>query len=240
MATIKKYRSQDNQFQSYVSKFKAGDQDWTDSPVGDKRVAVPLNVRLSVDAEETIRLHTDNINNFKDTNVKFSPQLQLFSRPKDQSDWGLFPDQQRDWKISEFFDTDGNDIIIPMNRRVEELRARLGNTKIPDADDYVENYAHFERPSRPSTITYHNACQVICVTFVPRVDIEWKTGAWLQYNVNGPKKIQKKGSSLNYIVAAKDTELLDGRRIVAGVAYRMDSPTLTFVPGTNIILHIHD
>lgn len=240
METIKKIRSQDNQFQAYVRTFEAGDQDWVDSPVGDGRVAVPLNVRLSVDSRETLRLHTDNINKFKDNNVAFSPQLQLFSRPKDETEWGLFPEQQRDWRISEFFDTDGNDIIIPMNRRTEDLRARLGNTQIPDADNYVVNYAHFERPSRPSTITYHNDCQVVCVTFFPRVDIEWRTGAWFQYDIDGPKTIQKKGSSLNYIVVAKDTELIDGTKIIAGAGYRMDSPTLTFKTRTNIILHIHD
>ena len=81
---------------------------------------------------------------------------------------------------------------------------------------------------------------MVCVTFVPNVDIEWKNGGWLQFEYNGPLKIRKKGPSLNYIVTAKDTELLDGTRIVAGVAYRMDSGELQIKADTNIILHIHD
>ncbi|MDA9002778.1 hypothetical protein N9J19_00245 [bacterium] len=240
MEIIKKIKSHEGQFFSYVMDFQAGDVDHNDSLVGEGVTSVPLNARLSIDSEETLRLHTENINKYKDNNIVWSPQLQMFSRPKDATDWGLFPEQQRDWKISEFFDTDGNDIIIPMNRRISDLRARLGNTKLLDSDGYVENYAHHQRPSRPSSITYKNNCRVVCVTFVPNVDIEWKNGAWLQFEYNGPIKLRKKGSSLNYFVTAKDTELMDGTRIVAGVAYRMDSGELQLKADTNIILHIHD
>ena len=240
MSLIKKIKSHEGQFLAYVLDFKAGDKDYNDSPTGEGATGVPLTARLSVDSEETLRVHTENINKYKDNNLVWSPQLQMFSRPKDSTEWGLFPEQQRDWRISEFFDTDGNDIIIPMNRRIEDLRARLGNTKLLNSEGYVENYAYLQRPSRPSTITYSNNCRVVCVTFVPNVDIEWKNGAWLQFEYNGPLKIRKKGSSLNYIVTAKDTELLDGTRIVAGVAYRMDSGELQIKADTNIILHIHD
>jgi len=240
MEVIKKIKSHQDQFFSHVIEYNAGDKSYNDSPVGDGVTTVPHNVRLSIDSEETIRLHTENINNYKERSIVFSPQLQLFSKPKDSTQWGLFPDQQRDWRISEFFETENNDIIIPMNRRVEELRARIGNTKLLDEHNYISDYWHTQLPSRPSTVEYKNDCTVICVSFVPRPDIEWKCGAWIQYDFDGPKRIEKKGSSIAYIVTAKDTELLDGTKIVAGVAYRMNSPLLEFIAGTNIILHIHD
>ena len=71
-------------------------------------------------------------------------------------------------------------------------------------------------------------------------DIEWKNGAWLQFADDGCKEITKKGNHFDYIIAAKNTNLMDGTRIVAGVAYKMDSGTIQIEQGTNIFLHIYD
>lgn len=243
MEVIKRIKSHQDQFLSYVLDCKAGDVSYIDSPGGDSQTTLPdhlMNIRLSIDAEEIVTIHTENINNHKDKTIVFNPQINLFSRHKDSTDWGVFPEQQQDWQLSDFFETQDNDILVPYNRKVEDLRARIGNTKILDDDNYVEDYAHTKRAVRPASVKYLNDCQVVCVSFLPRVDIEWKSGAWIQFGYDGPKKITKKGSSISYIMTAKDTELLDGTRIVAGVAYRMDSPTLEFKSGTNIILHIHD
>lgn len=242
MQPIRKVRSQQGQFLTYVNRFDKGDIDIADAPVSNvSPAAVPIQARLSVDSDEVMRLHTTDIKKYLNKNIEFNTQLQLFSKQKGNDDWGLFPDQQHDYTISDFFEIDGNDIIIPMNRRIEDLRARLGNTKLIDNDGYTENFANVKRPTRPSTHTYNNTCQVVCVNFIPRrKDVEWKTGAWFQYEIDGQKEIRKKGNSIDYIVAARDTEKLDGTRIVAGVVYRLDSGTIQIESGTNIILHIHD
>ncbi len=243
MEVVKRIKSHQDQFLAYVMDCKAGDVEYIDSPGGDSMIDMPdglMHVRLSIDSEEVVTFHTENINNHKDKTISLHPHLTLFGRHKDSVDWGLFPDQQHDWKISDFFETQDNNILVPYNRKVEDLRARIGNTKILDSDNYVEDFAHTSRATRPSTVQYWNDCRVVCLTFMPRVDVEWKSGAWIQFGYDGPKRITKKGSSLNYIVTARDTELLDGTRIVAGVAYRMDSPSLEFKSNTNIILHIHD
>ena len=242
MQPIRKVRSQEGQFISYVNRFDKGDVDIVDAPLSNiSPAAVPIHARLSVDSDEVMRLHTTDIKQYLNKNIEFSPQLQLFSKQKGEDDWGLFPDQQHEYTVSEFFETDGNDIIIPMNRRIEDLRARLGNTKLIDNDGYIKNFAHSKRPTRPSTHTFKNTCQVVCVTFLPRrKDVEWKTGAWFQYEIYGQKEIRRKGKSVDYIVAARDTEKLDGTRIVAGVVYRLHSGTIQIESGTNIILHIHD
>ena len=93
MEVIKKYKSQERQFLSYVIQYKAGDVDYTDAPASDGPIASPLHARLCIDGEAEIRVHSDDINQAGKRKVLMYPNVKMFSKIKGSTEWGMFPDQ---------------------------------------------------------------------------------------------------------------------------------------------------
>lgn len=242
MEVIRRYRDKRQNFLTHVIEHPAGDTEYFDASGDGIMPSSPLQARVSVDSEQIVRIHHKEINKVKKTKVQWNDRLRMFSKLKNSDHWGIFPDEvDENMTVEEAFEIDGNDIILPVNQRIEDLKHRIRNLEILDEEDYVDNFWMGNRFGRPTTVTYLNACKFMCATFNPM--IKWhsfQNGAWFQFLDEGPKKIIRKGSNENWFLAARTTRLTDGTRIQAGVPYKWDQRgSLEVQDKTNILLHIY-
>lgn len=242
MEVIRRYRDTRKNFLTHVIEHSAGDVEHYDASGNGIMPSSPLQARVSVDSEQIVRIHHKEINKVKQTKVVWNDRLKMFSKLKGSDQWGIFPDQvDENMTIEQAFEIDGNDIILPVNQRIEDLKHRIRNIEVLDEDDYIENFWLDNRFGRPTTVTYINACKFVCATFHQELKkFTYNNGAWFQFQDEGPKTIVRKGSNENWFLAARDTRLTDGTRIQAGVPYKWDQRgSLEIQDKTNILLHVY-